>query len=262
MGSRPFQRLSTCTHRPSHVCTPGGLQAARRSLLSGRGRLYKSHSPRTSCCPDPAAVRGPFVPKPHSQLDSPPSNHGNSSPALPDSQAPSLPAWKRRGAVTTCPGSAVPSAALGHTCTASPEQGQAGLLLGTRPWTPHRGTPARPPRTGTRRPPLGQLLQRLPSSCPMSTGHGGHGGCQPRGPRAPCKVVRALAARARWPGAGRGARLTCRHRSCRRSPPCSAGRASCRGPHACLHGEEKHRLATSQAPDAGTTPGGPGLASV
>lgn len=128
---------------------------------------------------------------------------------------------------------------VGHTCTASSWD---------TPRAPHRPLRQTPKhrRTETTIPAHGQVLwdaaaSTLPAHVHGAGGHGGHG----------------------KPAQGRsGSSLTCRRRSCRRRPPCSAGRASCCGPHACLHGEEKHCSATSRAPDMGTTPGGPGLACV
>lgn len=172
--------------------------------------------------------------------------------------------------MTTCPGSPVKSAAAGHTGTASPKQDQAGLLAGTHPWSPksRQGRSVRPQSNRrVERSPLGRFpgTRRLPSSPPTSAGHrghGAHGGNQPRGLRA--HGGPGAGGRCTGPGRAseRGARLTCRRRSCHRSPPCSAGRASCCGLHACLHGKEKHRLAMSWAPDVGAPLGGPGLASV
>lgn len=126
--------------------------------------------------------------------------------------------------MTTCPGSPVPGPRRSHLhCL--PQQGRAGPS-GTRPWAPLRDTPLDTP--------LGHA--------PGPPGHApgppkGHAaGPQRTGARRP---PRAGSPGRRLPGPGRSS-LTCRRRSCRRSPRCSAETASCCGPHACLHGEEKH----------------------
>lgn len=90
----------------------------------------------------------------------------------------------------------------------------------------------------TRRPPRAGSLEH-DSSYNASPCSGGHDGCRGEtsrgGPRAPCKTVQALVTHTPEGLAGEESRLTRKHRSCRTSRPCSAGRASCCGPHAFLY---------------------------
>lgn len=82
-------RISGWRDLGGHLAHPPGQRTpSLRHSLPQRG----AHRLTRRLCPVPehvprahAAARGPFVPQPHSQLDRPPSNHGNSSrrsPAL------------------------------------------------------------------------------------------------------------------------------------------------------------------------------------
>lgn len=98
---------------------------------------------------------------------------------------------------------------------------------------------ARPPRSSRQPDPQLQAAWRPPPMCRGSWGtHGRKPAvgleCAMRGGPRPWQHLRAPLAGG---GAEEAAHLTWRHRSCRTSRPCSAGRASCCGPYGRLHRE-------------------------
>lgn len=116
-------------------------------------------------------------------------------------------------------------------------------------------------------PPLGKVLCKTVAPTILARVQGGHGAPPGSKPTEGTRVLHARGSSAfpactsisAWRGPGRERTwLTWKPRSCRTSRPCSAGRASCCGPHAFLHREGRETvLRKSRFLSAETTPGQP-----
>lgn len=140
-GSRPTveppgPELSVCIP-PACACTPGGQPAALCSLTWGSA--VSKLQPAGELLPGPFRLSdAPRARSPAPSLDSPGSNQGNSTQALPESQAPSPLEWVLSMTVTMCPGSAPASSLLPQQKEATPPRGRLAGRAGSgpAPWGP------------------------------------------------------------------------------------------------------------------------------